>query len=202
MIDADGRLYPGYDEDFLAYIGIGKDEMLANLRIDTTAEGRWDSLRHSDAVRMHTEAQRALFGTGPPPDPRTAVELLGRAAELGLPHAQVSLGWLLLHGLKGAARDPEMALAWNSEGARQGHPEGANNLGFNWSKGSAASPIIKPRLAGICMRPAGDAGKRGPAQNASPRNVRTPPRNEILTFAPRQLRTHGITAPEAERQLG
>ena len=57
-----------------------------------------------------------------------------KAAEAGLPHAQVTVGWRLLHGI-GVERDAKAAFDWNLKGARQGHPEGANNVAFQYQYG-------------------------------------------------------------------
>lgn len=68
------------------------------------------------------------------PAQKVAFRYFLSAAKQGLPHAQVTIGWKLLHGI-GTSRDPVAAFEWNKRGALQGHPEGANNLGFQYAYG-------------------------------------------------------------------
>ena len=63
-----------------------------------------------------------------------AFKYLLKAAHSGSAHAQVTVGWIYLHGLAGA-RDVKAAFEWNMKGALQGHPEGANNIGFHYENG-------------------------------------------------------------------
>lgn len=64
------------------------------------------------------------------------------AAQKGLPHAQVTVGWKLLHGL-GVVRNPEAALMWNVKGGQRGHPEGANNAGFQYLHGIGVAKNVE-----------------------------------------------------------
>lgn len=65
------------------------------------------------------------------------------AGNQSLPHAQVTLGWYLLHGLGGMERNVEKAFEWNMKGAIQGHPEGANNVAFQYENGMGVAPNIE-----------------------------------------------------------
>ena len=72
---------------------------------------------------------------------KEAWDYFKKAADAGLPHAQVTVGWKLLHGL-GLNRNPEEAYKWNMRGGLQGHPEGASNLGFQLKNGIGVTKNI------------------------------------------------------------
>jgi len=57
------------------------------------------------------------------------------SAAQSFPYAQVTLGWFHMHGLNGVERNVEEAFNWNIRGAKQGHPEGANNIAFQYENG-------------------------------------------------------------------
>ena len=57
------------------------------------------------------------------------------SAAQSFPYAQVTLGWFHMHGLNGVERNVQEAFNWNMRGAKQGHPEGANNIGFQYENG-------------------------------------------------------------------
>ena len=85
------------------------------------------------ALMQNEYAMRLLDDNrGRPSD--DALAALARAAAQDEPHAEVTLGWLCLHGI-GLPRNLRLAALWNRKGARQGHPEGANNLGFQLENG-------------------------------------------------------------------
>lgn len=155
------QLWPR-DLDLAAELRIDVDELEDRLGIDRAREALWqarvmqacqiyaDSVADcslqaptmgeqqewadgGNAVLENAYANRLMNAANGKP---TAVALtyLARACASDLPHAEVTLGWLLLHGI-GVPRDARMAAIWNRKGAQQGHPEGANNLGFQYEHG-------------------------------------------------------------------
>ena len=76
-----------------------------------------------------------------PEEEKEAWDYFKKAADAGFPHAQVTVGWKLLHGL-GVNRNPEEAYKWNMRGGLQGHPEGASNLGFQLKNGIGVTKNI------------------------------------------------------------
>ena len=77
-----------------------------------------------------------------PQQRKEALEYLSLAAKQGLPHAQVTLGWIYLHGL-GVPRDVKAAFDWNMKGALQGHPEGATNIAFQYENGIGVAKSVE-----------------------------------------------------------
>lgn len=76
-----------------------------------------------------------------PEEEKEAWDYFKKAADAGFPHAQVTVGWKLLHGL-GVNRNPDEAYTWNLKGALHGHPEGASNLGFQLKNGIGVTKNI------------------------------------------------------------
>lgn len=62
-------------------------------------------------------------------------KLMISAAQSGIPHAQVSLGWCYMTGEHGFSKDYSEAMQWSLKGYKQGHSEGANNIGELYEKG-------------------------------------------------------------------
>ena len=62
-------------------------------------------------------------------------QLFLSAAQSGIPHAQVSVGWGLMTGENGFAVNYAEAMEWNLKGYKQGHSEGANNIGQLYENG-------------------------------------------------------------------
>lgn len=62
-------------------------------------------------------------------------QLIMEAAESGLPHAQVTVGWWSVTGENGFTKNYSNAMSWNLLGYKQGHSEGANNIGELYEKG-------------------------------------------------------------------
>lgn len=63
------------------------------------------------------------------------VRLIRSAAQSGIPHAQVTLGWWHMTAKHGVKVNYAEAMRWNLAGYKQGHPEGANNIGELHEKG-------------------------------------------------------------------
>ncbi len=66
-------------------------------------------------------------------------ELILAAAQNGIPEAQVSVGWWYMTGENGFVINYKEAMDWNLKGYKQGHPEGANNIGELYEKGWGVS---------------------------------------------------------------
>jgi hypothetical protein len=58
------------------------------------------------------------------------------AAERGLPHAQVSVGWYSMTGEHGFLINYSDAMQWNLKADKQGHSEGAINIGELYENGN------------------------------------------------------------------
>lgn len=61
--------------------------------------------------------------------------LVRASANSGIPHAQVTVGWWHMTGEHGFKIDHAEAMKWNLKAYKQGHPEGANNIGELYEKG-------------------------------------------------------------------
>lgn len=158
---AAGELWP-HDGDLADQLGVDMDELEAQLGIDRAREAAWEArflqacetyeesladctLRaptigeqqawadSGNALLENNYAMRLMDAAHGQPT-EEALRYLARACAADEPHAEVTLGWLLLNGI-GVPRDARLAAIWNRKGARQGHPEGANNLGFQYQFG-------------------------------------------------------------------
>lgn len=155
--------YTPVNEELAKTWNVDTTALVQSLGIDPKAEGLWAERRKVACPEMglvpskcssegkSLDDMKQLADTGNPIYQNNYAMKLGRlvndasaqkqafdyflaAAKQGLPHAQVTVGWHLLHGL-GVTRDPIAAFEWNQRGALQGHPEGANNLGFQYEYG-------------------------------------------------------------------
>jgi hypothetical protein len=70
------------------------------------------------------------------------VELLMASANSGIPHAQVTIGWFYMVGEHGFKIDYTEAMKWNLMAYKQGHPEGANNIGELYENGFGVTKDI------------------------------------------------------------
>lgn len=61
--------------------------------------------------------------------------LIRASASSGIPHAQVTVGWWHMTGEHGFKVDHAEAMKWNLKAYKQGHSEGANNIGELYAKG-------------------------------------------------------------------
>jgi len=61
--------------------------------------------------------------------------LIRASANSGIPHAQVTVGWWHMTGEHGFDIDYAEAMKWNLLAYKQGHSEGANNIGELYEKG-------------------------------------------------------------------
>jgi len=75
------------------------------------------------------------------------VRLIKASAKKGIPHAQVTLGWWYMTGSHGFAIDYASAMAWNLKGYKQGHSEGANNIGELYESGLGVPKDIKQAVS-------------------------------------------------------
>jgi hypothetical protein len=62
-------------------------------------------------------------------------KLIRASANSGIPHAQVTVGWWHMTGDHGFKVDHAEAMKWNLRAYKQGHSEGANNIGELYEKG-------------------------------------------------------------------
>ena len=85
-----------------------------------------------------------------------AVSYWQTAAKLGSASAQVSLGWSYMIGSGGLPVNFSQAVYWNDLGARGGHPEGYNNLGWLYETGQGVVRDIP--TAAILYQKAADMG--------------------------------------------
>lgn len=109
-------------------------ETLANCTLRAPTMGEQQRWADSGSAVMENEYANRLMNAANGRPSEEALAYLARACAAEEPHAEVTLGWLLLHGI-GVPRDARMAAKWNRKGAQQGHPEGANNLGFQYEHG-------------------------------------------------------------------
>ena len=87
-----------------------------------------------DPILQNKYAHSLGLALTTPEAQRESTSYMLAAAGQGMPHAQVSVGWSLLHGLN-IERDVVSAFEWNLKGAHQGHPEGASNVAFQYANG-------------------------------------------------------------------
>jgi|GEM_PF-2335562 len=109
-------------------------ESLAGCTLRAPTMGEQQAWADSGNAVLENEYAIRLMDAAHGKPTEDALRYLARACASDQPHAEVTLGWLLLHGI-GVPRDARMAAVWNRKGARQGHPEGANNLGFQYENG-------------------------------------------------------------------
>jgi TPR repeat protein len=67
--------------------------------------------------------------------PAEIARLIRASANSGIPHAQVTVGWWHMTGEQGFKVDHAEAMKWNLKAYKQGHSEGANNIGELYEKG-------------------------------------------------------------------
>ena len=109
-------------------------ETMADCTLQAATMGEQQSWADSGSAVMEYEYANRLMNAANGKPGEEALAYLARACASDQPHAEVTLGWLLLHGI-GVPRDARLAAIWNRKGALQGHPEGANNLGFQYEYG-------------------------------------------------------------------
>ena len=91
--------------------------------------------------------------------------LLLSAAQSGIPHAQVSVGWYSMTGELGFPVDYAQAMTWNLEAYNQGHSEGANNIGELYEKGFGVRK--SKNIAVIWYKKAGELGNKEATQRVA-----------------------------------
>lgn len=62
-------------------------------------------------------------------------KLILSAAQSGIPHAQVTVGWWHMTGENGFSKNYAESMQWNLKAYKQGHSEGANNIGELYENG-------------------------------------------------------------------
>lgn len=86
------------------------------------------------AEALYKQAKDCYYGHGVPSNRVKAAELFGKAAELGHPAAQHSLGYCYQYG-QGVPRNLIKAVEFYSKAAAQGHSAGQFNLGYCYYHG-------------------------------------------------------------------
>lgn len=76
-----------------------------------------------------------LSDTKPPGSSLEIARWIKAAANSGIPHAQVTVGWWHMTGEHGFEINHAEAMSWNLKAYKQGHSEGANNIGELYEKG-------------------------------------------------------------------
>lgn len=76
-----------------------------------------------------------LDDSKPPRNSSEISKLVRASANSGIPHAQVTIGWWHMTGEHGFKVDHAEAMKWNLKAYKQGHSEGANNIGELYEKG-------------------------------------------------------------------
>lgn len=76
-----------------------------------------------------------LGNSKPPGNTAEIARLIKASANKGIPHAQVTVGWWHITGEHGFKVDHAEAMKWNLRAYKQGHSEGANNIGELYEKG-------------------------------------------------------------------
>ena len=150
-----GFFWP-FKKSLISKLNINVPELESLLEIDVTAEENWfdlyaklESQKESDVDvdgdRLKIEAEEgnpfsqndyaSALDSSDTDKNNEALKYYFDSAAQGLPYAQVTMGWFLMHGLNGVERNLEEAFIWNNKGAKQGHPEGANNVAFQYENG-------------------------------------------------------------------
>lgn len=91
------------------------------------AYDQWHKIDDYDLAAMRNVALLLRKGQGVEKDPKTALKMMGQAAEDGLITAQADLGDMLLKGDAGPA-NPSAAAPWLARAAEGGHPIAAYQL--------------------------------------------------------------------------
>jgi uncharacterized protein len=101
-----------------------------------TAYRIWETIEDYDLAAMRNVALMLRKGQGVDKNPRAALALMLRAADLGLVTAKADAGQMLAHGEAGPA-DPVAALPWLTAAADAGHPIAAFDLAQIYDQGGA-----------------------------------------------------------------
>ena len=101
----------------------------------------FQSIDEEDVAAMRNEGLMLRKGLGTAKNPKAAEQMLGRAAELGLPTAQYDLAEMLLNGEAGAP-DPKAALPLLTQAASAHHPIAEYRLGVFYEDGTLVEKNI------------------------------------------------------------
>ncbi len=101
----------------------------------------FQSIDSEDVAAMRNEGLMLRKGLGTAKDPKAAEDMLGRAAEAGLPTAQYDLAEMLLNGEAGAP-DPKAALPLLTQAAAAHHPLAEYRLGVFYEEGTLVEKNI------------------------------------------------------------
>jgi uncharacterized protein len=113
------------------------------------------SIDEEDVAAMRNEGLMLRRGQGTPKDPKAAEEMLGRAAEAGLPTAQYDLAEMLINGEAGDP-DPKAALPLLTQAAAAHHPIAEYRLGVFYEEG-----MVVEKNIGFTRTLYADAASRG-----------------------------------------
>jgi len=115
----------------------------------------FQSIDDEDVAAMRNEGLMLRKGLGTTKDPQAAEDMLGRAAEAGLPTAQYDLAEMLLDGEAGPP-DPKAALPLLTQAAAAHHPVAEYRLGVLYEDGT----VVEKNL-GFARTLYTDAAARG-----------------------------------------
>ena len=115
----------------------------------------FQSIDGEDVAAMRNEGLMLRKGQGTAKDPKAAEDMLGRAAEAGLPTAQYDLAEMLLNGEAGPP-DPKAALPLLTQAAAAHHPIAEYRLGVFYEEGT----VVEKNL-GFARTLYTDAAARG-----------------------------------------
>lgn len=135
----------------------------------------FQSIDTEDVAAMRNEGLMLRKGLGTAKDPQAAEEMLGHAADLGLPTAQYDLAEMLLNGEAGPS-DPKAALPLLTAAAAAHHPIAEYRLGVFYEEGTlveknldyARTLYTDAAARGVPEAKARLAKLGGPAQGAQP----------------------------------
>lgn len=142
----------------------------------------FQSIDDEDVAAMRNEGIMLRKGQGVKKNPQAAEEMLGRAAEAGLPTAQYDLAEMLLNGEAGPP-DPKAALPWLQMAAAAHHPIAEYRLGVFYEEGTLVPKNLDTARALYAEAAASgvpDAKERlaklgGPVPGAQPAGTAPPP---------------------------
>lgn len=145
------------------------------------AFGLFQSIDSEDVAAMRNEGMMLRTGQGVAKNPQAAEDMLGRAAEAGLPTAQYDLAEMLLNGEAGEP-NPKAALPWLTAAAAAHHPIAEYRLGVFYEEGTLVEKNLgfaRTLYADAATRGVPDAKARleklgGPVPGAQPAGTPNP----------------------------
>jgi uncharacterized protein len=150
---------PSHDELQSAFAAGLKEYDAGNYK---GAYDQWHKIDDYDLAAMRNVALLLRKGQGVEKDPKTALKMMGQAADAGLVTAQADLGDMLLKGDAGSP-DPKAAAPWLARAAEGGHPIAAFELAQLHEQGTGVPKDLT--LARRLYEAAAKAGVAGAAEH-------------------------------------